>query len=342
MTDAANSRRLVAEWDFLLSSLQGGLLEREPVSKITSHVPVTVLAGFLGAGKTTMLAHLLQGDHGQKLAAVVNDVGALNIDAAMIANRDGDVLELTNGCSCCSLGPELARSLDQLCQRESPPDGIVIEASGVADPAGIGVVIAGATGVRLDGIVTVIDGSVMTRWLEHGVTATLFQRQLDAAHLLVLNKADLIDGDEIKAATERLAQLAPGRPVIVTEQGRLDPELALGAAYRGARPDPGHYGHDTSRFASHSIELGEPIDRHRLAALLADLPSGLIRVKGFVETFDAPGQRQTVQAVGRQWCVEPTALGLALDIPDGLVLIGLADQAEAWLWEFKQCLLSEP
>ena len=342
MASGSQTRRLVAEWDFLLSSLQGSSPENQVVADVAEHIPVTVLSGFLGSGKTTMLAHLLQGDHGQKLAAVVNDVGALNIDAAMVADTQGDVIQLTNGCSCCALGPELARSLEQICRQDSPPDGIVIEAGGIADPAGLGVVIAGGAGIRLDGIVTVIDGTALARWLEHPATATLFQRQLDAAHLLVLNKVDLIDGDKIIEATNRLANLAPGRPVIATEQGRLDPELALGAAYRGARPDPGSHGHDASGFSAHSIELNRPVERRRLVAVLADLPAGLIRVKGFVETSDALGRKQTVQAVGRLWSIEPTRRDIDPQVSDALVLIGLADQAETWLPEFKQGLLSQP
>ena len=97
-------------------------------------VPVTVVGGFLGAGKTSLVRHLLTGDHGLRLAVVVNDVGAINIDAALVADTESERIELTNGCSCCSLGPDLARSLHDLAHRPDPPDAIIIEASGVGGP----------------------------------------------------------------------------------------------------------------------------------------------------------------------------------------------------------------
>lgn len=289
---------------------------------------MTVLAGFLGSGKTTMLRHLLQGRHGLKLAAVVNDVGAVNIDAAMVANADNDVVELTNGCSCCALGPELGRSIDALATRAEPPDGILIEASGIADPAGIGAVVAGNVLARLDGIITVIDAPALKSWLENPATAPLLQRQLDAAHLLALNKADLVDAGELAAIMDRLAELAPGRPVIATEMGRLDPDVALGAALHGARPEPVHSAHDADRFAAKSIPMTQPIARGQLAAFLDSPPPGLLRVKGFVETLEDPGRRQSVQAVGRMWRIEPVESNKPVD--NTLVLIGMADQVETW------------
>ncbi len=327
MTKPADLRRLVTEWDFLLSSLQGSVSPAAEVNRTS----VTILAGFLGSGKTTMLRHLLEGGHGLKLAAVVNDIGAVNIDAALITNTDSDVIELTNGCSCCSLGPELGQTINELSRRAEPLDGIVVEASGIADPAAMGAVVAGAGGACLDGIITVIDAGTLTQWLDDPATAPLFQRQLDAAHLLALNKTDLIDDDALAAATARLAELAPGRPVIATEQGRLEVSLALGAAAHGARPEPVHRHHEADRFTTRTIALGGPVDRQRLAAFLASPPKGLLRVKGFVETQDAPGRLQTVQAVGRVWSIEPLSNTRADKPQDGnLVLIGLADQAELW------------
>jgi G3E family GTPase len=329
MTRPADLRRLVTEWDLLLSSLQGA--PAVPGQGSESRTPVTILAGFLGSGKTTMLRQLLQGGHGLKLAAVVNDVGAVNIDAAMIAQSGSDVIELTNGCSCCSLGPELGRGIDALATQTEPPDGILVEASGIADPAGIGAVVAGNVQVRLDGIITVIDAVALHSWLDNPATAPLFRRQLDAAHLLALNKIDLVESGGIEAATARLAELAPGRPVIPVEQGRLDPDVALGAALHGARPEPMHRPHEAGRFASKRIPVTGPMARGRLAAFLDNPPAGLLRVKGFVETLEDPGRQQSVQAVGRMWRIEPVvAGGGGKPVENNLILIGLADQVETW------------
>ena len=327
MTKSADPRRLLTEWDFLLSSLQGSVTAQAGAKRTS----VTILAGFLGSGKTTMLRHLLQGSHGLKLAAVVNDIGAVNIDAALIANAGGDVIELTNGCSCCSLGPELGHSINELSRRAEPLDGILVEASGIADPAGMGAVVTANANTRLDGIITVLDASALDSWLDNPAAAPLFKRQLDAAHLLVLNKTDLIDDEAEVAATAHLAQLAPGRTVIATEQGRLQADLAIGAALRGARPEPAHLHHEAARFATRTIMPDGPVDRQQLAAFLASPPEGLLRVKGFVEVQDTPGRLQTVQAVGRTWSIEPQANTGAVKLEEGsLVLIGLAEQLQLW------------
>ncbi|MBT7756831.1 MAG: hypothetical protein HN732_05850, partial [Rhodospirillaceae bacterium] len=206
----------------------------------------------------------------------------------------------------------------------------IIEASGIADPAGIATVVASG-GLRLDGVVSVVDAAAMDTWIGNPATADLFQRQLDAAHLIVLNKADLIDDTGQRAAMDRLGTMAPGRPVILTEQGRLDPEVALGAALRGARSDPGVAAHEANRFATKTIPLDGPIDRHAFAIFLGNPPAGLLRMKGFVETIEAPGQLWLVQSVGRLWSIEPvkSAPGAISPLP-GLVMIGIAGTEQAW------------
>ncbi|MDE0254627.1 MAG: hypothetical protein OYG32_07510, partial [Rhodospirillaceae bacterium] len=98
-------------------------------------IPVTVIGGYLGAGKTTCLNHLLAADHGLRLAVLVNDFGAVNIDAGLIAEHGGDTIALTNGCVCCAIADDLGAALQAQTERQPPPDWIVVEASGVADPA---------------------------------------------------------------------------------------------------------------------------------------------------------------------------------------------------------------
>ncbi len=330
MNDGAQMRRLVAEWELLVSSLQAP--STSPPQAMPARVGVTLLTGFLGAGKTSLLRHLLQGAHGLKLAAVVNDIGAVNIDAAMIRGGGDAVIELTNGCSCCALGAELGRTLAGLTGQDPAPDAIVIEASGIADPAAMAVLVAGSEGARLDGIVAVADAAAMAHWLENPATAGLFQRQLEAAHLVFLNKTDLIDATELEACKRRLAALAPGRPVIAGAGGRLAASVALGAGLKGARVEPTQRAHDLDGFATRTIMLPGPIDRDRLLRFLATPPPGLLRVKGFVATREAPGRFWLVQAVGRLWHLEPWLENPKPDNPaaasqrpePGLVLIGLA------------------
>src|ERR1022692_2268737 len=127
----------------------------------TPAIPVTIIGGYLGAGKTTLLNTLLRGDHGLRLAILVNDFGSINIDAALIAIHDGETISLTNGCVCCSMVDNLAITLLELLGREPPPDQIVIEASGVADPHRIVFYGAADPRLRLDGLILVADAETL-------------------------------------------------------------------------------------------------------------------------------------------------------------------------------------
>ena len=124
-------------------------------------VPVTVVAGYLGAGKTTLINELLRHDHGRRLAVLVNDFGAVNIDAALIADHDGQTISLKNGCVCCSIADELGDALDRVLALEPAPDQIVIEASGVADPANVAAYGQGWPGCRLDAVVVLADAETV-------------------------------------------------------------------------------------------------------------------------------------------------------------------------------------
>jgi len=298
MTD--NASRLHYEWDALVSMLQAPTLSAD--EQTTARVPVTVVGGFLGAGKTTLLRHLLTSDHGLRLSVVVNDLGEVNIDAQLLASADADRIDLSNGCSCCTLGPDLARSLLELANRAPTPDAIIIETSGVGDPTGIATVIAAEPGLRLDGIITVVDATSLLSRLDEPALAPLLQRQLDAAHLVALSRSDQLSPTELASVTERLATLAPGRPVIPVEHGNLDPSVAISAATRGARPEPAQVAASPAGFATSTLDIPTPIPRGELIERLESL--SVLRAKGFVELLDAPGRSQLVQMVGRSWTID--------------------------------------
>ena len=206
MANGAQLRRLVTEWELLVTTLQAP--HGADDEALPNRVGVTVLTGFLGSGKTTLLRHLLQDGHGLKLAAVVNDVGAVNIDGRPHRYCRGRRHQTDQWLQLLRPGrPNWAAPSMASPPQRAPPDGIIIEASGIADPVGMATIVATQGRARLDGVVAVVDATALDSWLDNPATQSLFQRQLDAAHLLVLNKADLASAGMIAGATG-----APGRP----------------------------------------------------------------------------------------------------------------------------------
>ena len=149
-------------------------------------VPLTIISGFLGSGKTSLLNHLLSQSDGRRITAMVNDFGALNIDAELIEAKHGNQISLTNGCACCSIGDDLTRSFIDVMQQTPLPDHIVIEASGVAEPNRIAGFAAVDPHLRLDGIVTLVDAGAHHLHKDDPHLADNYAKQIDAAHMLVI------------------------------------------------------------------------------------------------------------------------------------------------------------
>jgi G3E family GTPase len=165
-------------------------------------IPVTVLTGFLGAGKTTLMNRILNGDHGLRVAVLVNDFGSLNIDAELIVGVESDVISLANGCICCTIRDDLIETTMQTINRPERPEYILLEASGVADPSAI-MLTFGADcfrdRIRLDSIICVVDAEQVLAVPE---LMELKIRQMAFADLNILNKVDLVDRariDQIRA-----------------------------------------------------------------------------------------------------------------------------------------------
>ncbi len=162
---------------------------------LTPPVPVTIISGFLGAGKTTLLNRILTGDHGLRIAALVNDFGSINIDAELIEQRDGDVVSLANGCICCSLSDGLLTSVVRLLRRPVPPQYIVIETSGVSDPLAVAHTFADPDlqpYALLDGIVTLADAELALTL--DGEMAELARQQIRAADATIITRYSLTPG----------------------------------------------------------------------------------------------------------------------------------------------------
>jgi G3E family GTPase len=276
-------------------------------------VPVTTLTGFLGAGKTTLLNRILAGEHGLRVAVLVNDFGAINIDAELVIGIETNVISLANGCVCCMIRDDLVASIAEAIARPEKPEYVLLEASGVADPIGIAQTLNDPglrDRIRLDGILCVVDAEQVHAAPE---TAELKLRQMACADMILLNKVDLVDRAtvaRIRAWLDRrfhryrLIETVRGDvplPVLLA-LGRFDADgLANGHGCAEALcTDPHHdhhHRHDT-QFESWSFETDTPLSLAALRRAAARLPASVYRAKGVVFAAEAPDRRAILQMVG--------------------------------------------
>ncbi len=264
-------------------------------------VPVTLLGGYLGAGKTTAVNELLARTD-RPIAVLVNDVGAINIDAALIARHHGDTIELTDGCVCCSIDSGLAEAFDRLRRRPVAPDHVVLELSGVADPRPV-LPWTWSAGFRLDGVIVMVDADQFLDRLDDPMVGPTVLAQLSAADLYVLTKTDLAPSTIIEQVIERLAELRPDIPVL-----RSDSPMAGAAFLNTGTRSPGGVADlpPPTLFDPHVtsvVPVPDPIEPGELQTLLDGLGDGVLRAKAVVR--DSDGVMQLVQVVGRRRLVTP-------------------------------------
>lgn len=269
-------------------------------------VPVTIVTGFLGAGKTSLLNHILTGGHGRRIAVLVNDFGRINIDAALIANRDDEVVSLENGCICCSLSDGLLAAVARLIRREQPPEHILIETSGVSDPVEVASTFSDPElqpYAPLEGIVTVVDAELAPALDD--ASLSLARCQVAAADIAILNKIDLVDDDGRQRAREWVRESSPHVRVLEVSQGRVPIELLfdLGGAvqFRNAEGHSGHHDHqDKPPFDTYTFESDEPLPVQRLHDVLSRLPRTIFRAKGLLNLVEKPDHPVVLQSTGRR------------------------------------------
>jgi len=298
-------------------------------------VPATVITGFLGAGKTSLVRHLLAHADGRRLAVVVNEFGELGIDRELLlgcgddACAEEDIVELANGCLCCTVAEDFLPTLARLLDRPVPPEHILIETSGLALPKPLVQAFAWPeirTRTTVDGVLTVIDGAAVAAGrfaddpkavarqraadpalVHDNPLEEVFTDQLACADLVILNKTDLIGSAGLATLSREIeARLRVGVKLVATREGRVPPEVALGLAVAAqddlvARPSLHDLEaeHDHDDFVSFVVISGPVRDSDRfLARLRATIAShDVLRVKGFVDLPDRD-RRQVVQAVG--------------------------------------------
>ncbi len=307
---------------------------------MTGKIPATVVTGFLGAGKTTLIRHLLENANGKRIALIINEFGDLGVDGEILKGcgiencNEDDVMELSNGCICCTVAEDFVPTLQKLIDRDEAPDHIVIETSGLALPQPLVRAFNWPeirTRVTVDGVVTVVDGPAVEAGqfaanvaavdaqraaddnLDHETPLSeLFDDQMACADMIVVNKSDLL-GDQAPALAADMRQRSrDGVQVLSSEYGVIDPRILLGLGIgaendleaRGEvhhhhHHDDDHHHHDHDDFDSFVVDLPELNDQ---AAFLKGVQAtisdhDLLRVKGFAAV---PGKamRLVIQAVG--------------------------------------------
>jgi cobalamin biosynthesis protein CobW len=298
-------------------------------------IPATIVTGFLGAGKTSLVRHLIGAVSGYRLAIIVNEFGELGIDRELLVGcgnetcKDDDIVELANGCLCCTVADDFLPTLTKLIDRDAPPDHILIETSGLALPKPLLQAFAWPeirTATTVDGVLTVIDAAALAagRFADDPVAVAaqraadpsvdhdnpleeVFGDQLACADLVILNKTDLVGPPELaRLRTEIQARLRSGVRIVEARDGKIAPAVALGVEAAAeddlaARPSIHELEseHDHDDFDSFVVTAGPVAGgdafHDRLAAAIR--AHDILRVKGFV---DVPGRnrRQIVQAVG--------------------------------------------
>ena len=300
-------------------------------------IPATVITGFLGAGKTTLIRHLLENAQGRRIALIINEFGGVGIDGEIIKGcgealcREADVIELSNGCICCTVADDFVPAMKKLLDRADPPRHIVIETSGLALPQPLIRAFNWPeikSRVTVDGIITVVDAKALAEGrfaddeeavarqraadpnVDHeNPIEELFEDQLNCADMVILNKTDLVDSGELEKLTRGLKlQLRNGTRIVPAKRGALDLSTLLGIsaeAENDMHNRPSHHEmegeeqHDHDDFVTFIVSLGQAADKHALLRRIETTIANhdILRLKGFAD-LSGSASRLLIQAVG--------------------------------------------
>ncbi len=286
-------------------------------------LPVTVIGGYLGTGKTTLVNRLLRAADGQRLAVLVNDFGTTPIDRDLIVSSNGDTLEISGGCVCCSYGSDLMDTLMALPAQRPDIERVVLETSGVALPGMVASAVTLLLPYRIDGIVVMTDVETVRTQANDVYLGDTITRQLSSADLVVANRCDLVDEASLQETLAWLATASSTARILPATRAQIAPDLLLGlrdgapARLSATLTTPGAPD-AASLYESLELDVPADIDVMELGRRLTAPSTGVLRAKGIVSQAD--GRPVALHVVGRRFEIDQAPAGAR---PGRLVVIGL-------------------
>lgn len=315
-------------------------------------IPVIILAGFLGSGKTTTLNHILRSSNGKKIGVIVNDFGEINIDSLLVSRQTDNTMELSGGCICCQMNDS---GLDEILATFSHPnskmDAIVIEASGIAEPIDLRKLILYSSNksISMNGVVYIVDAKNIIDNLKNHPK---INNHIAAADIIVLNKIDLVDKNDLALIKSTINKVNPNSIIIQTTEGRLNPGLLFDIDVNISKPEQlsltvgtenSKHDHLHDNFDSISFSSKKPLSPKKFNRFIETLPSSVYRLKGIIY-YGMKGfeQKIIIHKVGshisqsaEEWRNDETPMS-------NLVAIGVDIKKQDILNKLKGCIDKEP
>ncbi len=319
------------------------------MNKERTPLPVTLISGFLGSGKTTLVNHILRSEAERRIGVMVNDFGQIAIDADLIVGQSDEVITLANGCICCSLRQDLSSQIFQICETPDRPEHLLVETSGISDPANLVRMFLDMQRlgtIRLDSILGLIDAENFLDTLE-SKERQLAISQIRSADILLLNKTDLVDETHLNKVSHAISQLNPHTRVLNCQHGQVPFEQII--AWEGPEEQKRDLDLSTHPEMVHShphslhYHSQSTISFKRLVPFLTQLPKEIIRAKGYLHLAERPNDCILLHLTGRRIHVRTIGSWEEKPPKNELIFLSLSESLplEPLREELQQCLEPE-